>query len=364
MQSEFLEVAMGGLYNQALNEEDLRPVANPDVDLKKFVPYTTLEFTVTVPVIGKIVLPDYKKIKLAKKPVTIEAKQVNDVIESLRTRLAERKSVERAVKDGDETTIDFKGTDEKGKPVNGAEGKDYPLQIGSDTFIPGFETNLIGMKPKETKSFNLTFRKDYGVAALQNKKVTFEVTVNKVEELVPPKLDDEFATKAGPFKTLAELKKDVKEQLTIERGREADRVYEEELLQKIAAKTTVAIPEQLVDEQIERIENEEKQNLMYRGQTWEEHLKEEGVSAEEHKEQKRPAARDRVKIGIVLSEIAEAEKIVVTPEEFEIRLNILKGQFQDATAQAELEKPEVQRDILARMITEKTIQNLVDSATK
>jgi len=364
MQSEFLEVAMGGLYNQALNEEDLRPVANPEVDLKKFVPYTTLEFTVTVPVIGKIVLPDYKKIKLAKKPLTIEPKQVNDVIESLRTRLAERKSVERAVKDGDETTIDFKGTDEKGKPVNGAEGKDYPLQIGSDTFIPGFEANLIGIKPKETKSFTLTFPKDYGVAALQNKKVTFEVTVNKVEELVPPKLDDEFAKKAGPFKTLAELKKDVKEQLTIERGREADRVYEEELLQKIAAKTTVAIPEQLVDEQIERIENEEKQNLMYRGQTWEEHLKEEGVSAEEHKEQKRPAARDRVKIGIVLSEIAEAEKIVVTPEEFEIRINILKGQFQDATAQAELEKPEVQRDILARMITEKTIQNLVDSANK
>jgi len=362
MQSEFLEVAMGGLYNQALNEEDLRPVANPEVDLKKFVPYTTLEFTVTVPVIGKIVMPDLKKVKINKKPLTIEAKQVNDVIESLRTRLAERKSVERAVKDGDETTIDFKGTDEKGEAVNGAEGKDYPLQIGSDTFIPGFEANLIGMKPKETKSFTLTFPKDYGVAALQNKKVTFEVTVNKVEELVPPKLDDDFATKAGPFKTLAELKKDVKEQLTIERGREADRVYEEELLQKIAAKTTVAIPEQLVDEQIERIENEEKQNLMYRGQTWEEHLKEEGVSAEEHKEQKRPAGRDRVKIGIVLSEIAEAEKIVVTPEEFEIRINILKGQFQDATAQAELEKPEVQRDILARMITEKTIQALVDYA--
>jgi len=195
MQSEFLEVAMGGLYNQALNEEDLRPVANPEVDLKKFVPYTTLEFTVTVPVIGKIVLPDYKKIKLAKKPLTIEPKQVNDVIESLRTRLAERKSVERAVKDGDETTIDFKGTDEKGEAVNGAEGKDYPLQIGSDTFIPGFEANLIGMKPKETKSFTLTFPKDYGVAALQNKKVTFEVTVNKVEELVPHKLNNDFATK-------------------------------------------------------------------------------------------------------------------------------------------------------------------------
>jgi len=362
LQSEFLEVAMSGLYSQALTSEDLRPVTNPEVELKKFVPFTTLEFTVTVPVIGKIVLPDYKKIKLAKKPLEIKAEQVNEVVESLRTRLSERKSVERAIKDGDEATIDFKGTDAKGEAVNGAEGTDYPLQIGSNTFIPGFEANLTGMKPKDTKKFTLTFPKDYGVAALQNKKVTFEVTIKKVEELVLPKLDDDFATKAGPFKTLAELKKDVKEQLTIERQREADRVYEEELLQKIAAKTTVAIPKELVDEQIERIENEEKQNLMYRGQTWEEHLKEENVSAEEHKEQKRPAATDRVKIGILLSEIAEAEKIVVSPEEFEIRLNILRGQFKDETAQSELEKPEVQRDILARMITEKTIQTLTDYA--
>lgn len=362
-QSEFLDAAVNALYNQALNQENLRPVGNPEMSLTKFVPFTTLEFVLTVPVIGDITLPDYKKIKLAKAPVKIEAKEVTDVISSLQKRMAERKAVERAAKDGDETLIDFKGTEEKGEAVAGAEGKDYPLTLGSNTFIPGFEANIIGMKPGDKKTFDITFPKDYGVNALQSKKVTFAVTLNTVNELVEPKADDDFAAKSGPFKTMAELKEDVKKQLQIERQQEANRTYEETLLKTIADKTKMSVPKQLVDEQIERIENEEKQNLMYRGQTWEEHLKSEGVTADEHKEQKRAAAEDRVRIGIVLSEIAEAEKIVVTPEEFEVRMQVMKGQYQDATAQAELQKPEVQRDILARMMTEKTIETVTKYAT-
>jgi trigger factor len=364
LQSEFLDVAVNELYNQALNSEMLRPVANPEMSLSKFVPYTTLEFTITVPVIGEIVLADYKKIKLAKTAVKIEAKEVNEVVVSLQKRLAERALVVRAAKAGDEVNIDFKGTDDKGQAVDGAEGKDYPLTLGSDSFIPGFEDNVIGTKTGETKSFKITFPKEYGVKALQSKKVTFEITVNAINELIEPKADDDFAAKAGPFKTMVELKEDIKKQLAIERQAETDRTYEEELLRQIAAKSKLSVPKELVDEQIERIEGEEKQNLIYRGQTWEEHLKAEGVTAEEHKEQKREAATDRVKIGLVLSEVAEAEKIVVSPEEFEIRMKIMKGQYQDPTAQAELEKPEVQRDILARLMTEKTISTLVNYATK
>jgi len=363
-QSEFLDAAVNALYNEALNQENLRPVGNPEMSLKKFVPFTELEFTLVVPVIGDIKLPDYKKIKLAKPAVKIESKDVNEVVKSLQKRMAERKSVTRAAKDGDEAVIDFKGTDSKGEAVNGAEGKDYPLNLGSNTFIPGFETNLIGMKPEESKVFTITFPKDYGVAALQSKKVTFEVTLKSLNELVEPKADDEFAAKSGPFKTMTELKDDIKKQLIVERQQEADRNYEEALLKEIASKTKLSVPKELVDEQTDRIEREEKQNLVYRGQTWEEHLTSEGVTAEEHKEQKRPIAEERVKIGIVLSEISEAEKIVVTPEEFDVRLKMMKGQYQDATAQAELDKPEVQRDVLARMMTEKTITNLVGYASK
>jgi len=363
-QSEFLDAAVNALYNQALNTENLRPVANPEMSLTKFVPFTTLEFTISVPVIGEIKLADYTKIKMKKEAVTVDTKQVNDVVASLQKRMAERAAVVRAAKDGDEVLIDFKGTDEKGEAVNGAEGKDYPLALGSNTFIPGFEDNVIGVKPGETEKFTITFPKDYNVKALQSKKVTFEITVNSVNELVEPKLDDDFAAKSGPFKTLAELKEDIKKQLLVERNQEADRNFEEALLQEIAAKSKLSVPKELVDEQIERIESEEKQNLVYRGQTWEEHLAAEGVTAEEHKEQKREAATSRVKIGIVLSEVAEEEKITVEPKEFDARLKAMKAQYKDNAAQAELDKPEVQRDILARMITEKTINKLVDYASK
>lgn len=363
-QSEFLDAAVNELYNQVLNSENLRPVANPEMSLSKFVPFTTLEFTLTVPVIGEIKLADYKKIKLAKTPVKVDVKEVNDVVVSLQKRLAERALVVRAAKAGDEVNIDFKGTDEKGEAVDGAEGKDYPLALGSNTFIPGFEDNVVGLKSGESKVFTITFPKDYGVKALQSKKVTFEITVNSINELVEPKADDDFAAKAGPFKTLAELKDDIKKQLVIERQAETDRTYEEELLRQIASKSKLSVPKVLVDEQIERIEGEEKQNLIYRGQTWDEHLKAEGVTAEEHKEQKRETATDRVKIGLVLSEVAEAEKIVVSPEEFEVRMKQMKSQYQDPAAQAELEKPEVQRDILARLMTEKTISTLVAYSTE
>lgn len=363
LQSEVIEHTINNLYMSAVRQEDLRPVANPDVSIKKFVPFTVLEFEATVPIVGKIKLADYKKIKLAKKPVKVLAKDIDEVIKSLQSRAAERKDVARACKDGDEVTIDFKGTDAKGEAVQGADAQDYPLVLGSKSFIPGFEEELIGLKAGEEKTFKITFPKDYAAQALQGKKVTFEVKVTKVSELVDPKVDDDFAAAVGPFKTVKELKEDIEKQLTIERERESNTVFENELLGKIADKSVIEIPKMLIDEQIERIENEEKQNLMYRGQTWEEHLEEEKVTAEEHKEQKRPAAEQRVKIGILLSEISEAEEVEVTPEEAKIRLQIMKGQYQDKLAQEELNKPEAIRDIETRIRTEKTLAKLTEYAT-
>jgi trigger factor len=230
--------------------------------------------------------------------------------------------------------------------------------LGSDSFIPGFEDNLIGVKAGEEKTFTLAFPKDYGVKALQSRKVTFKVTVTKVNELAKPKIDDAFAAKVGPFKSLAELKADIKKQVTIERGTESERAYENELIEKIVEQSKVPLPQSIVGEEIERLETEERQNLVYRGQTWQEHLAEEGVTETEHREQKRPQAENRVKAGLVLSEIAEREKITVTPEELEIRIQLLKGQYQDKQMQIELDEPENRRDILSRMVTEKTIDKL------
>lgn len=363
LSSEFLEHALEQLYPQALKTETLRVVDRPKIDLVKYVPFTELEFKATVPVIGKVKLADYKKVKLPKPVVKLTAKDVDEVLESLRGQLADRKDVDRAAKAGDTTYIDFKGVDSKGEPINGADGNDYPLTLGSDAFIPGFEDNVIGMKAGDEKTFTLTFPKDYGVKALANKKVTFTVTVTKVQEATKPKLDDEFAAKVGPFKTLADLKADIKTQVTLERQQQADREYESELVRKVSDKSTVEIPTVLVDEQIERIEQSERQNLVYRGQTWEEHLQEEGVTAEEHREQKRPEAESRVKASIVLAEIADAEGFDVTPAELENRIAQYKTQYKDAAMQAELDKPENRQDIASRILTEKTVAKLVQHAT-
>ena len=365
LQSEFLEHAINELYGRAAEQERLRIAGQPSVSITKFVPYDTLELEVTVDVIGKVELADYKKIKLEKPKVSVTAKDVDEVIDNLRSRTGEKHEVDRAAKDGDEVVIDFAGVDAKTKePIAGTEGKEYPLPLGSKSFIPGFEEALVGVKAGEEKTFDVTFPKDYGVKALQNKKVTFTVKVHKVQENALPKLDDAFAATVGPFKTVAELKADIKKQVTAEREREADRTYENQLIEAIAKKTKVAIPKSAVDEQIQRMEQEEKQNLTYRGQTWEQHLELEGVTEDEHREKNREQAELHVKAGIILGEVAEREQLTVTPEEVDLQVNLLKGQYQDEKMQAELDKPENRRDILGRILTQKTVAKLVEYASK
>lgn len=359
VQSEFLEHAVNDLFIKAVDVEKLRTVSQPQVEIKKFVPYDTLEFTAEVEVIGEIKLPDYTKIKIAKKSVSVGVKDVDEVLKQLQARDAERKEVKRAAKDGDQVLIDFNGVDAKTKePIAGADGKDYPLTLGSKSFIPGFEEELIGLKAGDEKTFDIAFPKDYGVKALQSRKVTFTVKVHKVEEIVDTKLDDAFAAKIGPFKTLDELKADIKKQLTTERENEAEREYENAIIEEIAKKTKVTIPKVIVDDQIERMEREEKQNLMYRGQTWEEHLKEDGVTEEEHRERNREGAELRVKAGLILSEIAEKEQLTVSPEELNFQIDLLKQQYPDEAMRAELDKPENRRDITSRILTQKTMTRL------
>ncbi|HEX3568313.1 MAG TPA: trigger factor [Candidatus Saccharimonadales bacterium] len=364
LQTEFLERAINALYVMAIQQEQLRPVAQPQVKITKFVPFTTVEFEAEVEAIGEIKLPDYKTMKLEKKAVKVTAKDVDAVLDQLKQREAEKKEVKRAAKLTDQVWIDFAGSDTKtGDVVDGADGKDYPLILGSKTFIPGFEDNLIGMKAGEEKTFDITFPKDYGVAALQNKKVTFKVTVKKVEESTEPKVDDAFAAKVGPFKTLADLKEDIKRQLIAEQQNQADREFADELVIKIAEKTKVVLPDSLIEDQLNRMDADERQNLVYRGQTWEEHLKAEGVTEAEHRKRNRAQAEQRVKVGLVLTEIAEREKIEVTPEELELRIQLLKGQYQDPQMQAELDKLENRRELASRLMSEKTLNKITSYAT-
>lgn len=364
LSNEFLEHAMNSLYRKAMEHEKLRPVAQPQVQIKKFVPFTELEFEVETEVIGNVKLPDYKKIKVAKPPATVTAKDVDEVLESLRTRSARREDIDRPAKLGDEVVIDFTGKNAKGRPIAGGDGKDYPLILGSEQFVPGFERELVGVQAGDKRQFDLTFPADYGVSTLRGQKTRFEVSVKKVSELAKPKLDNEFAAQAGPFKTLAELKSDIKKQLKQERQQAADRSFENEVVRAVVAGAHVDIPKVMVDEQVLAQEEDEKRNLVYRGQTWQEHLTQEGITEEQHRERHRPEAEERVKAGLVLSEIAAQERIEVKPNEVAGRIHALKAQYQDPGMQAELDKPEARQDIANRLLSEKTIAKLVSYSSK
>jgi trigger factor len=358
-QTRFLDEAIDQLYKQAMQDKKLRIAGQPKVTLKKFVPFTALEFDVILPVIGKVKLADYKTIKVKKTEAKVLAKDVTDILENISTRMAEKKDVERAAKDGDQIWIDFAGVDTEGKAVKGADGKNYPLNLGSKTFIPGFEENLVGQKANDEKEFTLTFPKDYGVKTLAGSKVTFTVTVTKVQEVVKPKIDDEFAKSAGPFKDLASLKSDVKKQLLIEKEGKAEKDYESELIREVSKKSTVEMPDVLVEEQLDQMLAGERQNAIYRGATWEEYLEQQGTTEDKFKEQIKPAAKDRVKASIVLSEIAEKEDIQLTKEELDARLAELKAEHKDPQMLAELDKPEGQNNVASRILTEKTIKKIL-----
>lgn len=360
LQTEFLDIAINQLYIDAATSEKLRPVGQPNIKISKFVPFDTLEIVAEVEVVGPIKLPDYKKLNVTKETVKVSPKDIDDTINELLVRESKKTEVSKPAAKGDEVVIDFDGNDSKTKEsINGASGKDYPLRLGSNTFIPGFEDHLIGLKTGDKKTFDITFPKDYGVKALQSRKVTFKVTVNKVQKITLPALDDKFAAKVGPFKTVKELKDDVKKQLQSEKQAQAERKYENDLIQKLADRTELTPPAALVENQFEDIISEERQNQAYRGLTWEEYLKNEGLTEETYREQKRSEAELRVKVGLSLAEVAEKENVVVSREELESQLAQLKQQYTEPQMQAELDKPETRQNIFNRMVTERTLQLIV-----
>jgi trigger factor len=355
LQGDFLDEAMTQLYAQATTEHNIRPVTKPTVDIKKFVPYTDLEFEVTTSIISDIKLGEYKNLKVKREEVKVTADDVNEVLKTLQQRIATKEVVARPAKDGDEAIIDFAGVDAEGKAIAGAEGTDYPLTLGSNTFIPGFEENITGMKTGEEKSFEVTFPSDYSAKHLAGTKVTFNVTLKTVNKLVKPALDDTFAPQVGPFKTLDELKEDIKKQITHDRQHQAQNKYQEDVLRVISENTTVDIPQALIEQQVVYNIDELRRNLTYRGQTYQEYLETEGKTEEEYKKELEPLSRDQLKASLVISEIANVENVTVEPEEIEAKIAELRKQYTDAQMQNELDKPENRRDIASRLISDKVI---------
>lgn len=364
LQASVINHAVNDAYGKVLESEKLRALAPPEVEVGKFVPYDSLEFTAEVEVVPPVKLGDYKKIKMQPEKVSVTAKDIDDVLNNLRERSAEKKTVKRASKNGDEVIIDFSGKDKKGENVAGAEGKDYGLTLGSNTFIPGFEEGLVGLKAGDKKDLELTFPVDYHAKNLAGSKITFDVEVKEVREVVLPEVNDEFASKLGPFKKAEELKADIKKQLKEQKDLEAANKVKDSIIEELIKKSKFTLPEVLVGDQMTALEQDFVQNLMYRGMTKEEYLKQQEFKDESEwreKELKSQAER-RVSVGLVLAAVADTEKLSISDEELAQETTLRKEQYAQQAAQ--FDTPEMQRELASRLLTEKTVDLLFDIATK
>ncbi|MDX1766223.1 MAG: trigger factor [Candidatus Saccharimonadales bacterium] len=364
LNTEALDEVVNELIIKAIQQENLKVLDKPAVEITKFVPNEELEFTAKLSVMAPAKIADYQKIKKKLKKVSVSDDDIDKVIENLRQRMAEKVEVDRAAKDSDEVWIDFEGRDLKGKEVAGASGKDYPLRLGSKTFIPGFEENLVGVKKGDEKDFTLTFPKDYGHKPLAGQKVKFAVKVRVIKEVKLPEVDKDFVAKIGPFKDEKGLRTDIKTQLMQQKTEEAQNQLRDEIVGELIEKSDITPPQSFVDEQIQNLKEDLKQNLAYRGITYQEFLEQSGKTEDQYTEKViKPQAEIRVKIGILLSEVAEAENISVTEDEVDMQIQLLKGQAPAGSAEANLDSDQARRDVSNRLATQKTLDKLVGYAT-
>lgn len=359
---ETLDAALNRAVAEAFLNNDLQVLARPEVEIKKYVPGELLEFTAEADVLPEVKLGDYKKLKAKKAAVNVDKKEIDEVIERIQKGLSEKKEVKRAAKIGDETVIDFVGKKD-GEAFQGGTGKDYPLVLGSNSFIPGFEDALVGLKAGDTKDVKLAFSKDYHAKDLAGQDVVFEVTVKKVNSVKLPALDDKFAAKAGPFTSMDDLRKDIKAEITAQAERKATDDLKDELVKQLVAKSTVSVPSVLRDDQIRSLEQDLRQNLMYRGRTLEQYFEEKGYADRDAwvKAEANDAADARIKAGLVLAQLSKELKIEATADELAAHINAYKQQYSNNPKMAKhFDKPEAQREVANRLITEKTIDKLVE----
>jgi len=362
LQEQLLDDAISKAVAEAFLAEKIQALDRPMVDIKKYIPGEQLEFTAEVDVLPPVTLGDYKKLGQKVEKVTVSEDDINDVIERMRAGFAEKQEVERAAKEGDETVIDFIGKKDD-VAFDGGTGTDYTLKLGSGQFIPGFEEGIVGHKAGETFDLELSFPKDYHAKDLAGEKVVFTTTLKKVVEPVLPKADDELAKKAGDFKTLAELKDDIKREITTQKEREAGDKLKDDLINALIEKSTVPAPEVLVADQMRSIEQDFSQNLMYRGLDLTTYLEANNFKDEDDWREKevRPTAIKRTQAGLVLNELSKAENITATDAEIDEHVEVHKRQYaNNPEVLKQFETPEVRRDIANHYITEKTIERLVE----
>ena len=318
-----------GEYAKAAAECGLDIVSQPEIDITQIEKGSNFIFTATVALKPEVTLGDYLGVEIEKVDAKVSADDVKAELEKVREQNSRLVSVttNRGVKDKDHTIIDFEGFVD-GEAFEGGKGTDYPLVIGSNSFIDNFEEQLIGAKIGKEVEVNVTFPENYHAENLAGKPALFKVTVKEIKYKELPALDDEFAKDVSEFETLADYKADIKAKLTETKKANAEKEKQAKAVAKAVENATMEIPEAMIKTQANRIAEEFAQRLQQQGLSFDMYLQYTGATVEKFMESLVPEAEARIKNSLVLEAVAKAENIKVSDKEFEEELEKMAAMYQ------------------------------------
>lgn len=362
--NDAIEILFPEVYPEAIKELDIDPIDNPDLDIEEISKDNGLVMVLNVEVKPEFELGNYKGIEIAKVENTLSDENVDAKLQEMVEKNARLVSVEdKASEDGDTAIIDFEGF-ENGVAFDGGKGENYNLVIGSNTFIPGFEEQLVGKKAGEEVEVNVTFPEEYHSQDLAGKPVVFNVKINDVKVKELSALDDEFAKDTSEFDSLDELKADVRAKLEEEAKNRADAETRNSVVEKVAENTEIEIPEVMIQHQIDNMLNELNYQLQYQGFGLQQLLEMTGRTMEELREERKEDAKKLVKSSLVLEAITKAEGIEATEEEFKAELEKMASAYNMEVEKIEASLRDADKeDIKGQIKIRKTIDLLVDNAT-
>lgn len=306
--------AINASYAEAMKESGLDIVSRPEVTIEKIGKDEPFVYSALVAVKPEVTLGQYKGVEVEKADASVSAEDVEAELKKVQEQNARLLTVEdRGVEDGDQTVIDFEGFVD-GKGFEGGKAEDYPLTIGSHSFIDTFEEQLIGKKIGEECEVNVTFPTEYHAADLAGKPATFKVTVKEIKVKELPELNDEFASEVSEFDTLDEYKKDVEKKLAEKKEIEANSKNEDAVVAKIVENASMEIPDKMIDAQAENMVQDMARRMQSQGLSLDMYLKYTGMTVEQMKEQARPDAEKRIRTRLVLEAVAQAENIQISDE--------------------------------------------------
>ena len=306
--------AINASYAEAMKESGLDIVSRPEVTIEKIGKDEPFVYSALVAVKPEVTLGQYKGVEVEKADASVSAEDVEAELKKVQEQNARLLTVEdRGVEDGDQTVIDFEGFVD-GKGFEGGKAEDYPLTIGSHSFIDTFEEQLIGKNIGEECEVNVTFPTEYHAADLAGKPATFKVTVKEIKVKELPELNDEFASEVSEFDTLDEYKKDVEKKLAEKKEIEANSKNEDAVVAKVVENATMEIPDKMIDAQAENMVQDMARRMQSQGLSLDMYLKYTGMTVEQMKEQARPDAEKRIRTRLVLEAVAKAENIQISDE--------------------------------------------------